>query len=366
MKAKNRIRRVAVLTGGGDCPGLNAVIRAVVKTAVYRFGAEVTGFLDGYGGLIQNKARSLGAGDVSGILFRGGTILGTSNRDNPFRYPVLEKGEKVFKDVSGQAIRHLQEKKSDALIVIGGDGSLNIAHQLALKGVSVVGIPKTIDNDLSATDVTFGFDTALQTAVGSIDKIHTTAESHHRVMVVEVMGRYAGWIGLEAGLAGGGDIILIPEIPYEIEKVCEKIRERRRRGKHFTIVVAAEGAVAKRGEMVVQKRVEESTDPLRLGGVSVLVGNEIEKRTGLETRVTILGHVQRGGSPSAFDRILATRFGTRAMELVMEEKFGRMVCLRGSEIRDVPLEKAISKLKRVSPAGDLVHTARSIGVSFGD
>jgi 6-phosphofructokinase 1 len=243
---------------------------------------------------------------------------------------------------------------------------LTIGNKLSKKGVKIIGVPKTIDNDLWGTDVTFGFDTALQVAMEAVDRLHTTAESHHRVMVVEVMGRYAGWIALAAGVAGGGDVILIPEIPYEIAKVCEEIMERRREGKRFSIVVVAEGARQKKGEVVVQRVVEDSTDPLRLGGVGFQVGNEIEKRTGVETRVTVLGHVQRGGSPSAFDRILATRFGARALELAMEGKFGRMVCLRGVKIRDIPLERVGGRQRRVPPRGDLVRAARSIGVSFGD
>jgi ATP-dependent phosphofructokinase / diphosphate-dependent phosphofructokinase len=366
MNSRLKVKRVGILTGGGDCPGLNAVIRAVVKTAIFRFGLEVVGFQDGYLGMIMNKIKVLKSSDVSGILYRGGTILGTSNRDNPFRFPVIVKGEKVFQDVSHQAIKNLKQRKIDALIAVGGDGSLAIAQQLFQKGVPLVGIPKTIDNDLDETDVTFGFDTALQTAMEGIDKLHTTAESHHRAMVIEVMGRYAGWIALEAGMAGGGDVILIPEIPFSMDKVCEKIKERHRRGKSFSIIVVAEGAKPKKGKVIVQRMVEDSTDPLRLGGIGFQVGNEIEKRTGLETRVTVLGHLQRGGSPTAFDRILATRFGTRAMELVMEGRFGKMVCLRGLNIKDVPLKKAVSKPRRVSPNGELVKTARSIGIAFGD
>jgi len=366
MKEKMGTKRIGILTGGGDCPGLNAVIRAVVKTAIYRYGMEVVGFYDGYSGLILDKAQTLRASDVSGILYRGGTILGTSNRDNPFRYPVAVRGKKIFKDVSDRAIANLERRKVGVLIAVGGDGSLSIAQQLHQRGFPVVGIPKTIDNDLSATDVTFGFDTAVQTAMEGIDKIHSTAESHHRVIVVEVMGRYAGWIALEAGMAGGGDIILIPEIPYDIEKLCEHLKWRRSQGKHFSIVVAAEGARPKRGKVVVQRIVEDSPDPVRLGGIGFKVGNEIEKLTGLETRVTVLGHLQRGGSPTAFDRILATRFGTRAVELVVERKFGKMVCLRGLHIKDVALEKAVSKLRRVSPEGKIVKTARSIGITFGD
>jgi phosphofructokinase-like protein len=366
MNSKMKIKRIGILTAGGDCPGLNAVIRAIVKTAIYRYGLEVIGFQDGYSGMILNKAQILESKDASGILHRGGTILGTSNRDDPFRFPAVVRGKKVFKDVSDQAIKNLKKNKIDVLFVLGGDGSLTIANKLSEKGVRIVGVPKTIDNDLWGTDVTFGFDTALQVAMGAIDRLHTTAESHHRIMVIEVMGRYAGWIALEAGLAGGGDVILIPEIPYDIEKVCEQIRERNLYGKRFSIVVVAEGAKPKKGEVVVQRVVEDSTDPLRLGGIGYKVGNEIEKKTGLETRVTVLGHVQRGGAPSAFDRILATRFGCRAVELAMEGKFGKMVCLRGTEIKSYPLDKVGGRQRNVPPNGDLVRTARSIGVSFGD
>jgi ATP-dependent phosphofructokinase / diphosphate-dependent phosphofructokinase len=363
---KQEIKRIGILTAGGDCPGLNAVIRSVVKTAIYQYGLEVIGFLDGYSGVIFNKFRRLSGSDASGILHRGGTILGTSNRDDPFRCPMQERGKKVFKDVSDQTIRNVKRHKVDVLIVIGGDGSLTIGNKLWKKGVPLVGIPKTIDNDLWGTDVTFGFDTAVQIATIAIDRLHTTAESHHRVMVVEVMGRYAGWIALASGLAGGGDLILIPEIPYDIEKVCQEIKHRHRRGKGFSIVVVAEGAAPKRGERVVQRLIEDSTDPIRLGGIGYKLGSEIEKRTSLETRVTVLGHLLRGGSPSALDRILATRFGHRAVELAMEGKFGRMVSLRGQEIKDTGLEKVGGRQRLVPRNGYLVQAARAIGVKFGD
>ena len=366
MSQRVKIKRIGILTAGGDCPGLNAVIRAIVKTATFRYGLEVVGFLDGYSGVIHNKARILESKDASGILPRGGTILGTSNRDDPFRFPVVVKNQKTFKDVSEQAIRNIKKNKVEVLFVLGGDGSLTIGSKLSKKGVKIIGVPKTIDNDLWGTDVTFGFDTALQVAMGAIDRLHSTAESHHRIMVVEVMGRYAGWIALMAGLAGGGDVILIPEIPFEYGKVCDQILKRRKQGKRFSIVVVAEGAKPKKGKMVVQRVIEDSADPLRLGGIGYRVGNEIEKGTGLETRVTVLGHVQRGGSPSAFDRILATRFGTRAVELAMEGKFGRMVCLRGIQIKDISLEKVGGRQRRVRPDGEMVRTARSIGVIFGN
>ncbi|MCL4514922.1 MAG: 6-phosphofructokinase [Firmicutes bacterium] len=360
------IKRIGVLTGGGDCPGLNAVIRAVVKTANYEYGMEVIGFEDGFGGLINNQARKLAAADVSGILPRGGTILGTSNRDNPFKYAVVRDGQKVWADVSDRAFANAREHGIEALVVIGGDGSLSIAKEFYDKGFPTVGIPKTIDNDLSATDVTFGFDTALTTATEALDKLHTTAESHHRVMVLEVMGRYAGWIALESGIAGGADIILIPEIPFSLERVCEKINSRKAEGKKFNIVVVAEGAKPAGGEMVVRKVIADSPDPLRLGGIGNQVGNELEKLTGMETRVTVLGHLQRGGSPTAFDRILATRYGAAAVKLVAEGEFGQMVCLRTPNIEAVPLARAVKELRRVSPDSDLVMAARAVGTSFGD
>ena len=360
-----KIKKIAVLTGGGDCPGLNAVLRAVVKTASNVYGVEVIGIEDGFGGLIQNRHSPLTTKDVSGILHRGGTILGTTNRDNPFRYPVTENGEKVYKDVSGQVIANLQELGVDALIVIGGDGSLSIGNELYEKGLPVVGVPKTIDNDLSATDVTFGFDTALVTATEALDKLHTTAESHHRVMVLEVMGRYAGWIALESGLAGGADVILIPEIPFQIEKVCEKIVDRRVKGKKFSIVVVAEGAKPLGGEMVVAKVIEDSADPIRLGGIGNVVAKQIEECSGMETRVTVLGHLQRGGSPTPFDRILGTRYGAAAVDLVMEGQFGKMVSLRTPDIVAVSLEEAVHELRKVQVDSDKIKAARSVGVSFG-
>lgn len=361
-----KIRRIGVLTGGGDCPGLNAVIRAVVKTAIHKYNLEVIGFLDGFGGLIQNMAKRLDMGAVSGILPRGGTILGTTNRDNPFKYPVMKDGERVYVDMSGQIMDNLKEMGIDALVVIGGDGSLSIAREFLEKGLPVVGVPKTIDNDLSATDVTFGFDTAVATATEALDKLHTTAESHHRVMVLEVMGRYAGWIALHSGVAGGADVILIPEIPYRIENVCRKIVGRKVQGKKFSIVVVAEGAKPEGGEMVVQKIIADSADPIRLGGIGNVIGSEIEKCTGMETRVTVLGHLQRGGIPTAFDRLLATRYGAHAVHTLMAGKFGEMVCLHGTSIESVPIVDAVKELRRVPPQGDIVTAAKSVGIGFGD
>lgn len=363
----NKIRRIGVLTGGGDCPGLNAVIRAVVKTAIKEYRLTVVGFENGFGGLIQNRARDLTEKDVLGILPRGGTILGTTNRDNPFHYPMVINGQRAFRDVSDRVIENINIHGIDALIIIGGDGSLSIGKEFyENKGLPVVGVPKTIDNDLSATDQTFGFDTALTTATEALDKLHTTAESHHRVMVLEVMGRYAGWIALEAGIAGGADVILIPEIPFSMDRVLAKISERRDSGKKFSIVVAAEGAKPVGGEMVVQRRVEESFDPIRLGGIGNVVANQIEEGTGMEARVTVLGHLQRGGSPTAFDRILATRYGTGAVNLVMAGKFGEMVCLHTPNIESVPLAEAVGEQRQVPTGGDMVRTARQVGISFGE
>ncbi|NHM25562.1 ATP-dependent 6-phosphofructokinase [Desulfofundulus sp. TPOSR] len=366
MAAPTKIKRIGVLTGGGDAPGLNAVIRAVVKVAIREYGLSVIGFLNGFGGLIKNQARELTEKDVVGILPRGGTILGTTNRDNPFHYPVVKGGKKVFVDVSDRIFENISIHGVDALIVIGGDGSLAIAKELHAKGLAVVGVPKTIDNDLLATDQTFGFDTALTTATEALDKLHTTAESHHRVMVLEVMGRYAGWIALAAGVAGGADVILIPEIPYRIEKVIDMINQREVQGKKFSIIVVAEGAKPVDGELVVQKRVEDSFDPIRLGGIGHVVAQQVEEATGKETRVTILGHLQRGGSPTAFDRILATRYGTGAVRLVVEGRFGHMVCLRGTSIDAVPLTEATGQIRAVPLESDLLLSARQLGICLGD
>jgi 6-phosphofructokinase 1 len=362
-----QIKRLGILTGGGDCPGLNAVIRAVAKTAFHRYGIEVMGIADGFGGMIQQKCALLQDSDVSGILHRGGTILGTTNRDNPFRYPVGEEnGKTIWGDVSRRAITNLDKMGIDALIVVGGDGSLNIGNELFKMGIPVVGIPKTIDNDLSATDVTFGFDTALNTATDAIDKLHTTAESHHRVMLLEVMGRDAGWIALHSGMAGGGDVILIPEIPFTYDAICQKIGQRLLRGKKFSIVVVAEGAKLPDGGVVYQTEVLDNPHHNKLGGVADVIGRRIQENCEVETRVTVLGHLQRGGTPTPFDRILGTRFGVKAVELAMEGQFGHMTCLCSGDVQSVPLEAAVSEQKLVNPNGELVRAAKSTGISFGD
>ncbi len=360
------IRKIGISTGGGDCPGLNAVIRAVVKSArlVYRW--DVIGIEDGFDGLIHAKnLRLLTLSDISGILPRGGTILGTTNRGNPFRHVVYEDGKKVIKDLTPQVIENIKILNLDAIVCIGGDGTLTIAKDLHELGVPVVGVPKTIDNDLSATDLTFGFTTAVITATEALDKLHTTAESHHRVMVVEVMGRNAGWIALESGIAGGADVILIPEIPFDIESVCDKVKRRQITGSRFSIVVVAEGAIPLGGEETIAAGATAEYQNVRLGGIGYRVSRAIEEKTGIETREVVLGHLQRGGSPSAFDRILSTRFGAKAVELVAQEKFGEMVCLRGRQVESVRIEEAIGQLKLVDPAGQVVKTAECMGIEFG-
>lgn len=359
-------KRIAILTGGGDCPGINAVIRAVAKTAMIDYGLEVVGFLDGYEGLVQNRWRKLEYEDVSGIITLGGTILGTSNKANPFRYAVPQKdGGMRIEDMSDAAVRNFESHNAICLVVIGGDGSLKIADQLCKMGLPIVGVPKTIDNDVDCTDRTFGFDSACATITEAIDKIHTTAQSHHRVMIVEVMGRYAGWLALYSGVAGGGDLILIPEIPFDFEVVSTRLKERNRKGRRFSIVVVAEGAKPIGGDVVVKKIIKESTDPIRLGGIGQIVGEKIEGMTGLETRVTVLGHLQRGGSPTSFDRVLATRFGSNAARLAAEGKSGVMVALRSQEIVTIPISDAVAKLKSVSLDDDLIKSALSVGTSFG-
>jgi len=351
------VRCIGICTGGGDAPGLNAVIRAAVKSAILKYKWKVIGIPDGFDGLIwPEKSRELGLKDVSGILPRGGTILGTTNRGNPFRYKSMVNGVETVRDISGEVIANAQKLGIDAVISIGGDGSQTIAHELFLKGMKIVGVPKTIDNDLSATEITFGFDTALHTATDAIDKIHTTAESHHRVMVIEVMGRDAGWIALEAGIAGGAHVILIPEIPFTLQRLCAYIAEREGYGKRFTIVVVAEGI----------KLPSELKQLSRGGSVGNLIGDGIALTAHKEVRVSVLGHIQRGGSPSPFDRILGTRFGVAAVDLIARGEFGKMVCLHNASIGCVTIADAIGKLKTVNPEGELVHTARAIGICFGD
>jgi phosphofructokinase-like protein len=360
-------KKIGILTGGGDCPGLNAVIRGVVKSAIIRHGWEVIGIEDGFDGLLDlNKCRSLTMESVRGILPRGGTILGTTNRGNPFSYPVEHDGNVVVTDLSDKVVDNIRTLGLDALIAVGGEGSLKIALELANKGVPVVGVPKTIDNDLRGTDVTFGYNTALETATDALDKLHTTAESHHRVMIMEVMGRYAGWIALESGIAGSADVILIPEIPFDIEKVAQRCVARSKVGKRFTIIAAGEGAAPAGGQRFVSKVDESSPDPIRLGGVAKFLADEVEKRTGLEGRYVVLGHVQRGGTPTPHDRVLATAFGHHAFELLCAGAFSRLVVRQQGRITDIPIAEAAGKVRTVPPDHPLVRAARAIGTSFGD
>src|SRR4051794_5808925 len=342
--------RVGLLTGGGDCPGLNAVIRAVVRKGEVQFGDELVGFLDGWRGVVEGRTMPLDVHACRGILPRGGTILGTS-RTNPYK---LDGGV-------AQVLHTLETQRIDALVAIGGEDTLGVANKLAGEGVAVVGVPKTIDNDLSATEVTFGFHTAVQIATDAIDRLHTTAESHDRVIVCEVMGRHAGWIATYAGIAGGAAEVLVPEEPFDIEEVCTNLRLRHEKGRYASIVVVAEGATPKEGSMTLASGEVDQFGHVRLGGIANTLAEEIEKRTGFETRVTILGHIQRGGTPTAFDRVLATRFGVAAIEAVHDGAFGAMVALQGGQIIRVPLADAVTDLKLVDP--DLLHDVA--GAFFG-
>jgi ATP-dependent phosphofructokinase / diphosphate-dependent phosphofructokinase len=360
-------KKIGILTGGGDCPGLNAVIRGVVKSAILRHGWEVVGIKDGFDGLLDlSKCAPLTLESVRGILPRGGTILGTTNRGNPFAYPVQQlDGSYLQTDISDRVIANARTLGLDALIAVGGEGSLKIALQLSEKGLPVVGVPKTIDNDLDETDVTFGYNTALETATDALDKLHTTAESHHRVMILEVMGRYAGWIALESGIAGGADVILIPEIPFDLDKICTAIQKRRDRGGNFSIIVAAEGAFPLGGDRVISEGPTSKYTIERLGGVGQFVAKQIEQCLDMDVRVTVLGHLQRGGSPTTFDRAVGSRFGVRAVELVAAGQFGCMVALKGRNIVAVPIADATRNLKQVDPAGEIVREAESLGIMLG-
>jgi ATP-dependent phosphofructokinase / diphosphate-dependent phosphofructokinase len=342
--------KIGMLTGGGDCPGLNAVIRAVVRKGTFHYEDEFIGFMEGWRGLLEEKTMPLDLETVGGILPRGGTILRTS-RTNPAKRP----------DGLQRCVENLKKYGCDALIAIGGDDTLSVAQKLFQTGVQVVGVPKTIDNDLAGTDFTFGFDTAVNVATGAIDRVHTTAEAHNRVIVVEVMGRDSGWIAIYSGVAGGADVILIPEVPFDIEKVAELIRQRHARGRYFSIVVAAEGAkfaTSAEGSLVLQDLGKDEFGHERLGGIGNLLAREIEKRTGFETRSVVLGHIQRGGSPSSFDRVLATRYGLGAIDMVHHKEWGQMAALRGNKIVSVPLAEAIASNRKVDP--ELIEVANGI------
>ncbi len=367
MPSSPTIRRIGILTGGGDCPGLNAVIRAVTKTAILDHELEVVGISDGFLGLIEKRMRRLDTSDVSNILTLGGTILGTTNKANPARFAVGkdEQGRHVFEDVTDRVLEHVREWGLDVIVCIGGDGTMSGTAGLIERGLTCVGVPKTIDNDLMHTDITFGFQTAVQTATEALDKIHTTASSHHRVMVVELMGRNAGWLTLHAGVASGADVILIPEIPYDIDAVCQTCLSRSRRGKSFTIIAVSEGAKPVDGEQVIERLVADSTDPVRLGGIANVLADQIARRTELETRATILGHLQRGGTPCSFDRVLATQFGHAAAQLVTSGRFGRMVAMKDGHLTDVPISEVAEKQRLVPLEDPLIAAARGVGTCMG-
>ena len=358
----NAQRTIGVCNGGGDCPGLNAVIRAVVRTAMFEYGWTVVGVKNGFNGLIwPEQSEELTLDSIRGILPRGGTILGTTNRGNPFNFVHEENGKTVTKDYSTQVLENMKRMGIDALVVIGGDGTLHIANQFAKLGMNVVGVPKTIDNDLKATEITFGFDTALHVATDAIDRLHTTAESHHRVMLVEVMGRTAGWIALHSGIAGGADVILIPEIPFTIENICESVKKREATGRDFCLIVVAEGC-----RLPEKDALGKAMPVAQPGQVANAIGYALREALDKEVRVTVLGHVQRGGSPSPFDRILGTRFGVHAVDLVAKKDYGKMVCLRAGKIESVPIDTAVGACKLVDPSSDHVRSARAVGITFGD
>ena len=358
-----KLKQIGVLTGGGDAPGLNAVIRAVVKSA-HNSGVKVIGLEDSFDGLIfPEKSRELTPREVTGILRLGGTILGTVNRGDPFHEPIVTPdGTFVYAD---RVMQMFQKMGLDALVCIGGDGTLAIAHEFYKRGIPLVGVPKTIDNDIYGTTSCFGFDTAVSFAPDAIDRLHTTAEAHKRILVVEVIGRYAGWIALHAGVAGGADVILIPEIPYDLDKVAQCIRDRDTWGASFSIVVVAEGARPKGGSMSVLEAAHDGQAE-RLGGAAIYCAQELETRAGKQTRHVVLGHLQRGGAPTSFDRTLATRFGGKAVELLLKGQFGKMVANHPPDIVPIPLGEVVGRIKTVPLESDLIHTARALGVSFGD
>lgn len=378
------MKKIAILTNGGDAPGLNAVIRAIVKTAETN-GIECYGFIEGYKGLLKNEYVKLNTKtNASGLLHRGGTIIGTSNNTNVFNYKIeKENGEVEYKDLSDQCVQNIKDDGFDCLFTLGGDGTQKSSRDFSLKGVKCIGIPKTIDNDVAHTEMTFGYNTAVSVATEALDRLHTTAESHHRVMVLEVMGRYAGWIALESAIAGGADIALIPEIPYDINKIVEKIEERRKEGKEFSIIVASEGAKPKDGEIVIKRTLDSGSglDNIRLGGIGDKLVNDIEALTGYESRNTVLGYVQRGGTPTAFDRVLSTQYGAKAVELAMNGIFNVLVTYNGGEFGYVTLEDVVGNNKKVGAASgntaesnirkitmdnNLIKTAKNIGICLGE
>lgn len=381
---ESKVKKVAILTNGGDAPGLNAVIRAIVKTA-RTYGVECYGFIEGYKGLLNNNYVKLDLqGNASGLLTKGGTIIGTSNATNVFNYKVVnEDGTVEYKDLSDVCVQNIKNAGFDCIFTLGGDGTQKSSRDFSLKGVNCIGVPKTIDNDVAHTDMTFGYNTAVSVAAEALDRLHTTAEAHHRIMVLETMGRYAGWLALESAIAGGADVALIPEIPYDINKVVDKINERRARGKEFTIVVTSEGAMPKDGTMTIKKTLNDGAglDNIRLGGVGEKLATELEELTGMTARNTVLGYVQRGGTPSAFDRILSTKYGCKAMELAMQGIFNVLVTYKKGEMSYVTLEDVVgankvvgaasgntkeSNIRKIQMDDDLIKVARDLGICLGD
>lgn len=377
------VKKVAIVTNGGDAPGLNAVIRAIVKTAE-TYGIECYGYIEGYRGLLDNNYVKLDSTtNASGLLHRGGTVIGTSNSTNVFNLKIEENGQTVYKDMSGKCVENIKKEGFDCLFTLGGDGTQKSGRDFSLKGINVIGVPKTIDNDVAHTDITFGYNTAVSVATNALDRLHSTAESHHRVMVLEVMGRYAGWIALESAIAGGADAALIPEIPYDINKVADKIMRRKAQGKEFSIVVVSEGAKPRDGEIIIKKKLDDGKglDNIRLGGIGEKVAQDIEDLTGIVSRATVLGYVQRGGTPTAFDRVLSTKFGVKAMELAMQGIFNVLVTYKGGNMSYVALEDVVgnnkeigaasgntkeSNIRKVTMDNDLVKTAKDIGICLGD
>ena len=379
------IKKVAILANGGDVSGFNAVIRAIIKTAENK-GIECYGYIDGYRGLLKNNIIKLGTsqtGNAVGILPKGGSIIGSSTNANVFNYPVEENGQTVYKDLSDICVENIKKDEIDCLFTLGGDGTQKSARDLSLKGINVIGVPKTIDNDVACTEITFGYNTAVSVATEAIDRLHSTGETHHRIMVLEVMGRYAGWIALESAIAGGADVALIPEIPYDIESAARKVINRKNRGKSFSIVVVAEGARPKGGEMEVKniRNNGSGVDNTKLGGIGEQVAEQLQELTGLEARCTVLGYMQRGGTPTAFDRVLSTKYGTKAMELALEGKFNVLTVIKNGKLDSVSLEDVVgnntkigavsgntkeSNLRKVTMDDELVKTARAIGINLGD
>ena len=379
------IKKVAILANGGDVSGFNAVIRAIIKTAENK-NIECYGFIDGYRGLLNNNIVKLGtssSGNAVGILPKGGSIIGSSTNANVFNYPVEENGQRVYKDLSDICVENIKKNEIDCLFTLGGDGTQKSARDLSLKGINVIGVPKTIDNDVACTEITFGYNTAVSVATEAIDRLHSTGETHHRIMVLEVMGRYAGWIALESAIAGGADVALIPEIPYDIESAARKIINRKNRGKNFSVVVVAEGAKPKGGDIKIKNIRDNGTgvDNTKLGGIGEQVAKQLEELTGLEARCTVLGYTQRGGTPSAYDRVLSTKYGSKAMELALEGKFNVLTVIKDGKLNSVPLEDVVgnntvvgavsgntpeSNLRKVTMDDELVKTARHIGINLGD